>query len=93
MARYLRNSALRARGINPTRIMALRAENRRLSATADIYLTGLNTAATAGARYLIALDEIKRTTGPVVERARERGTDASGTIRKIDRLASDGIGL
>ena len=93
MARYLRNSALRARGVNPTRIMALRAENRRLAQSAQIYLDGLNAAGTMGARLLLAMNEIQKTTGPIVERARERGTDASGTIRKIDRIAVDAMGI
>jgi hypothetical protein len=39
------------------------------------------------ARTRNLLRDIADTTGPVIERARERGTDASGTIRRIDRLA------
>lgn len=77
MPRYTRTSVLRAQGLRPTTILALRQRARRATASASDLSSRLAAVAAV--------------TGPVVERARERGTDASGTIRKIDRLVSEAL--
>lgn len=91
MPRYIRNSVLRSRGQSPTTVLALRAKNRNLTATLERSRTASDQLAQTGAHGLLGLCAVLDVTGPVIENARERGTDSSGTLRKIDRIARDAL--
>jgi hypothetical protein len=91
--RYTRTSVLRRNGQSPLAITALRARNRRLAERAENFKETMNVACGMAARLLTGMSEISQTTTAVVERARDRGTEASGTVRMIDRIARDSIGF
>lgn len=93
MPRYTRNSVLRARGERPSEVISLRSRARRLATRLETTEATMDSACHIAARSLRAVSEIVRTTQPVIDRAADRGTEASGTIRRINRIASEALPL
>lgn len=81
---YVRNSVLRARGEKPNHTNP-RARARRAEAA-------LAQADAKATQYLVGLKSVEAITSPIIERARERGTDSGGTIRRIARTVEAAIG-